>query len=187
MATSPRALHEPVKKTHTHKYTVWSIFLPIVTLRDLFNITFDTNFFFSLDCTMDTGKRHSVGDVLMIYVPPPFISFSYAPLLQLHFQIFGNIYLANLWTTNFFFALDNLENHASKGKGTKNRKSEEKENNGCTLSFYNGYFILKKTTSWFTWVVTFSKIRLYILFCGHNSNFSTRYNLLRASVSETPC
>ena len=53
---------------------------------------------------MDTGKRHSVGDVLMIYVLPPFISFSYAPLLlQLHFQIFGNIYLADLWKTNFFF------------------------------------------------------------------------------------
>ena len=175
-------------KRHTHKYIVWSILLPIVNLRHLFNITFDTNFFFSLGCTMDTGKRHSVGDVLMIYVLPPFISFSYAPLLlQLHFQIFGNIYLADLWKTNFFFALDNLENHASKGKGTENRKSEEKENNGCTLSFYNGYFILKKTTSWFSWVVTFSKIRLYILSCGHTSNFSTRYNLLRASVGETPC
>ena len=90
-------------KKHTHKYIVWSILLPIVNLRHLFNITFDTNFFFSLGCTMDTGKRHSVGDVLMIYVLPPFISFSYAPLLQLHFQIFGNIYLADLWKTNFFF------------------------------------------------------------------------------------
>ena len=106
MATSPRALDEPVKKTHTHtlKYIVWSILLPIVNLRHLFNITFDTNFFFSLGCTMDTGKCHSVGDVLMIYVRPPFISFSYAPLLQLHFQIFGNIYLADLWKTNFFYA-----------------------------------------------------------------------------------
>ena len=53
---------------------------------------------------MDTGKRHSVGDVLMIYVLPPFISFSYAPLLQLHFQIFGNIYLADFWKTIFFCA-----------------------------------------------------------------------------------
>ena len=51
---------------------------------------------------MDTGKRRSVGDVLLIYVLPPFISFSYALLLQLHFQIFGNIYLADFLKTNFF-------------------------------------------------------------------------------------
>lgn len=65
---------------------------------------FDMNFFFSLGCTMDTGKRYSVGDILMIYVLPPFIPFSYAPFLQLHFQIVGNIYPADFLKTNLFFA-----------------------------------------------------------------------------------
>ena len=40
----------------------------------------------------------------MIYVLPPFISFSYAPFLQLHFQIIANIYLADFLKTNLFCA-----------------------------------------------------------------------------------
>ena len=100
LATSPRAFDELFKKKHTHTCIVWSILLPIVN----FNITFDPTCFFSLGCTMDRGKRHSVRDILMIYVLPPFISFSYAVFLQLHFQIIGNIYLADFLKKNLFCA-----------------------------------------------------------------------------------
>lgn len=88
------------RNRHAHTCIVWSILLPIVN----FNITFDPTFFFSKGSTMDRGKRHSVRDILMIYLLPPFISFSYAPFLQLHFQIIGNIYLADFLKTNLFCA-----------------------------------------------------------------------------------
>ena len=106
LATSPRALDELFQKKHTHTHThthtciVWSILLPIVN----FNIIFDPTFCFSKGSTMDRGKCHSVRDILMIYVLPPFISFSYAPFLQLHFQIIANIYLAYFLKTNHFCA-----------------------------------------------------------------------------------
>ena len=45
-----------------------------------------------------------------------------------------------------FFKPDELQYHTNEGKGRRKRKSEEEEkrrrekSNGCTLSFYNGYF-----------------------------------------------
>ena len=50
-------------------------------------------------------------------------------------------------------------------KGTRKRKSEEKarrireKRNGCTLSFYNGYFVGRKKVHL---AITFTKIRLDI-------------------------
>ena len=47
---------------------------------------------------------------------------------------------------SFYFAPEKLQNHTGEGKGKEKKKErkegkwDEKKSNGCTLSFYNGYF-----------------------------------------------
>ena len=76
---------------------------------------------------MDRGKRHSVRDILMIYVLPPFISFSYPPFLQFHFQIIANIYLADFLKTNFFLRSISSKITLAKEKERKIEKATRKK------------------------------------------------------------